>query len=224
MKITPLDIYNKEFRKKFSLWAYDGREVDEFLDRVAGAYEQLLKDLNQLKDENVRLKADMTRYQQMEKTLQETLIVAQETVKERKDQAEREAVMIVENAKVKAQEILSEANEGAKDRIKKIQQLKEYEEFFRIRMTSLLNSHLQLLEKSETEVPEAMEDLKREVAAGFEEEFAEEDLDELADLEDLELDIDDVEEDLADELDVEDDDFAEDPDLAAKRILLANQA
>lgn len=219
MKITPLDIYNKEFRKKFSLLAYDGREVDEFLDRVAGAYEQLLKDLNQLKDENVRLKADMTKYQQMERTLQETLIVAQETVKDRKDQAEREALMIVENAKTKAQEITTEANEGAKERIKKIQQLKEYEEFFRIRMTSLLNSHLQLLEKGESDVPEAMEELQQEVAAGFEEEFAE-DVDELDDLEDLDLDIDADEE----EIDEEELELDEDPDYAAKRILLADRA
>ena len=45
MKLTPLDIYNKEFKKKFSVRGYDGQEVDEFLDHVAASNKKALKEV-----------------------------------------------------------------------------------------------------------------------------------------------------------------------------------
>ncbi|AZR73019.1 hypothetical protein BBF96_06175 [Anoxybacter fermentans] len=168
MKITPLDIYNKEFRKKFSLWAYDGKEVDEFLDHVAASYEKLLKEMKQLKEENEQLRSELSKYQEMERTLQETMVVAQETVKERKEQAEREAELIIETAKNKAREIMAEAKEKVKERMRQFRQLEEYEQFFRIRLKSLIDSHLQLLNESQIERPEEIETLKKELAVSYE--------------------------------------------------------
>ena len=42
MKITPLDINNKEFKKV--LRGYSPEEVDEFLDEVVESYEELYKE------------------------------------------------------------------------------------------------------------------------------------------------------------------------------------
>ncbi len=169
MKITPLDIYNKEFSKKFSLIGYDGKEVDEFLDHVAAAYERILKELNQLKDENERFKLDLSRYQQMEGTLKETMVVAQETVKERKNQAEREAQMIIENAKTRAREMTTEAKEKVKERMKQYRQIEEYEQFFRLRFKALLDSHQQMLNENKIDKPQGMEILEKELAFSAEE-------------------------------------------------------
>jgi cell division initiation protein len=164
LKITPLDIYNKEFKKKFSIVAYDEKEVDEFLDHVAANYERLYKELNQLKDENERLKRDLSQYQQLERTLQETMVIAQENAKERRSQAEREAQMVIDAAKNRAREITSEAKDLVKERLLQINQLQEYEQFFRARFKSLMDSMMQLMNTKEMELPEQLEELEKEIA------------------------------------------------------------
>lgn len=168
MKMTPLDIYNKEFSRKFSIMAYDEKEVDEFLDHVAVAYEKLFKELNQAKEESDRLKAELAKYQQMERTLQETMIVAQETVKERKDQAEREAQLIVENAINRSKQIVADAREQVKERLQQVNQLHDYEKFFRARFRSLLETYIQMMVESEIGFPEPFQELAQEVATSSE--------------------------------------------------------
>ncbi|MCK4259114.1 MAG: DivIVA domain-containing protein [Halanaerobiales bacterium] len=169
MKITPLDIYNKEFKKKFSLVAYDGKEVDEFLDHVAAAYERLLKETNQLRDENERINEEIRKYHDMERTLQDTMIVAQETVNNRTEQAEKEARLILESAKIKANEMLQVAKEKVRTRMRQFRQIEEYEQFFRIRLKTLIESHLQLLNENKIECPREIEGLDRELATTYEE-------------------------------------------------------
>ena len=71
MKLNPLDIYNKEFKK--STFGYNTTQVDEFLDDIGVAYERLLKDLNKLQEENNALKEKIENYQDMEEKLQNTL-------------------------------------------------------------------------------------------------------------------------------------------------------
>ena len=48
MKLTPMDINNKEFKR--GLRGYNPEEVDEFLDEVIENYEQLYKDNSKLKE------------------------------------------------------------------------------------------------------------------------------------------------------------------------------
>lgn len=168
MKITPLDIYNKEFTRKFSIMAYDEKEVDEFLDHVAAAYERLFKELNQAKEESERLKGELSKYQQMERTLQETMIVAQETAKERRDQAEREAQLVVENAINRSKQIVADAKEQVKERLQQVNQLHDYEKFFRARFKSLLETYMQMMTESEIGFPEPFQELAKEVATSSE--------------------------------------------------------
>ena len=46
--ITPLDIQNKEFRKKFR--GYDKKSIDEYLDKIVEDYERVYKENIELKD------------------------------------------------------------------------------------------------------------------------------------------------------------------------------
>lgn len=169
MKLSPLDIYNKEFRKKISFWAYDERDVDEFLDHIAAAYERVLKEKSQLKEENERLHGELNKFLQMEQTLQDTMVVAKETVKDRKNQAEREAQNIVEAAKNRSREIMNDAKEKVRERMKQFRRIEEYEQFFRVRLKSIIDSHLQLLQESKIDQSEEIEILKKELAFSSEE-------------------------------------------------------
>lgn len=48
MKLTPMDINNKEFKR--GLRGYNPEEVDEFLDEVVENYEELYKDNSKLRE------------------------------------------------------------------------------------------------------------------------------------------------------------------------------
>ena len=75
--LTPLDLNNKNFSKGFR--GYDTEEVDEFFAKVAKDFERLYQDNVELKDAVERVSAKLEYYQQMESTMQNTLVIAQET-------------------------------------------------------------------------------------------------------------------------------------------------
>ena len=73
--LAPIEIENKEFKKV--LRGYKEEEVDEFLDLVKEDYEQLYRENAELK-EKVRLYQDqINKYENIEETLNATLITAQ---------------------------------------------------------------------------------------------------------------------------------------------------
>jgi cell division initiation protein len=93
LKLNPLDIYNKEFKK--STFGYNTTQVDEFLDDVGVA--------NNLQEENRDLREKIENYEDMEDKLQNTLDSMQGTISERVEQADNEARMIIKEARMKAE-------------------------------------------------------------------------------------------------------------------------
>ncbi len=145
MKLSPLDIYNKEFKK--STFGYNTAQVDEFMDEVGMAYERLLKELNNLQEEKKGLEEKLSNYQAIEERLASTLSSMQDTVKERTKQAKNEADMIIQRAEMKADQIIKDTEAEISQEKRKLDQLREQRNFFRIRFKTLLESHLELLEE-----------------------------------------------------------------------------
>ena len=108
MKITPVEITNKEFKR--TMRGYSTDEVDEFLDEVVEDFEALYRENASLKDKLEAYNEKIQHYASLEKTLQSTLVLAQNTADATKIQAENEAQHILENAKEKAQAIIENAN------------------------------------------------------------------------------------------------------------------
>ena len=74
--ITPLEIENKKFSKK-PLNGYNPEEVDDFLDELTGDYEKLYKQVTESQEKIDELKQSLVHYQDIENTLQSTLMMAQ---------------------------------------------------------------------------------------------------------------------------------------------------
>ncbi len=143
--ITPLEIQNKEFKKVMR--GYKESEVDEFLDKVIVDYEKIYKENIELKDKITLLNEQIDKYANLEKTLNNTLIVAQNAAESVATNAEKKADLIIKEAENKAEKIIQEAN----SEVIKIQ--RDYEEakkqmyVFKTRFKTLIEAQLEILEK-----------------------------------------------------------------------------
>ncbi|MBU7008586.1 DivIVA domain-containing protein [Phosphitispora fastidiosa] len=147
MTLTPLDIHNKEFRKAFR--GYDEEEVDEFLDRVVKEYEVLFKENAGLKEALEAKNSDIGTYQELEQTLQKTLVIAQQTSDEMKNGARREADAVIQEARLKAEQIIAAAEEQVKNIIREYEDVRKEAQVFRVKFRSFLKSHLELIGEEE---------------------------------------------------------------------------
>ncbi|PAB58853.1 DivIVA domain-containing protein [Anaeromicrobium sediminis] len=148
--ITPLDIQNKEFKK--SMRGYKESEVDEFLDEIINDYEKLYKDNKELNDKIEMVQEQIKKYETIEKTLRDTLVVAQSTAEDVGSNARKQAEIIIQEAEAKAKNIIGEANNEVLNINKEYEQAKQQLNIFKTRFKTLLESQLETMEKITEEI------------------------------------------------------------------------
>lgn len=143
MKLTPLDIKKQEFRRVMR--GLDPEEVGAFLDMVADEFETLVRERNRLDEENIKLRTQLQDYQNVEKSLKQTLVTAQESVVHSRENSKREADMLVREAELQAEKIIEEA----KIRLAKLKNellvVRAQKDSFARRLRHLLESQLELI-------------------------------------------------------------------------------
>ena len=142
--LTPLDIENKKFQKQM-MNGYNVDEVDDFLDEITVDYEKLYKDNTELRAEIERSKSDLEKYKNIEQTLQNTLLMAQKTADDIKNNAQDEADNIIKNARSKMQESVDELTKESETRKREFAETKKQFDIYRAKMEALLISQLELL-------------------------------------------------------------------------------
>lgn len=146
MKLTPLDIRHREFRK--ALRGYAEEEVDVFLDDVADEFERVFQDNMELQDRIQILEDQVGGYEGLKDTLSKTLVSAQQQADGTRANAHKEAELILRDAGLKARDIVGEAYSEKQKVQQNLTQLRQIEEDFRFKFRSLLEAHLNLLVES----------------------------------------------------------------------------
>jgi len=149
MKITPLEIKHQRFKK--GMRGYDIVEVETFLEMVANELEELIKENRDLKDKIIEQETQLADYKNMEKTLQQTLIQAQEASGKSIENSRKEAELIIKEAEVKASQIVEKARLDFARVKEEITQLKARKESIISKLKVLLSSELNLLKALEVE-------------------------------------------------------------------------
>jgi cell division initiation protein len=144
MRITPLDIQQKQFPMRFR--GFDVEEVYAFLEIVREELEDLLRENASLKESVYRLETQIKEYRDMETTLRETLMTAQQMVEDYKTNARKEAELIVKEAELKADAMMKEAQEKVIKIHEDIVDLKGIRRHFKEELRRMLESHLKMLE------------------------------------------------------------------------------
>ena len=143
MKITPLDIKKQVFKKVMR--GFDPIEVETFLEMVSEEFESLIKEKNNLSDDVLRLKTQLKDYQEVEKTFKESLMNAQQTMNQSRENSKREAILIIKEAEVRAEKIFENAKKQLIDMKNELMVIKAQKDSFAKRLRHLLESQLELL-------------------------------------------------------------------------------
>ena len=157
MRITPLDIQQKQFPNKFR--GFDEEEVDAFLELVREEMEDLLRDNAALREEAKRLEKQVKDYKSIETTLRETLVATQHMVEEYKDNAKKSAELVIKEAELKAEEIVKNAHEKVVRIHEDIIDLKGVRRHFKEELKRLIESHQNMLEFDKEREAEASDEV-----------------------------------------------------------------
>jgi len=144
VRITPLDIQQKQFPMKFR--GFDVEEVYAFLEVIREEMEDLLRENATLKENAQRLENQIKEYKDMETTLRETLLTAQQMVEDYKTNARKEAELVVREAELRADAVLKEAQEKVIKIHEDIVDLKGIRRHFKEEIKRLVDGHLKMLE------------------------------------------------------------------------------
>lgn len=147
MKITAMDITNKEFKKVFR--GYSAEEVDEFLDKISEDYEVLYKENSSMKEKVTGLTDKIEHYAKMETTIQNTLVLAQNAAEQSKSIAQKEADLIIKNANESAQRILDKAHNDVMKINDDYEQLKQEFVKFRAKFKNFMNTQVEMFNSLE---------------------------------------------------------------------------
>ncbi len=150
MKLTPMDINNKEFKK--AIRGYSPEEVDEFLDDVVENYEELYKENSRLKDSLNRANEKIEHYEKLEITIQNTLLLAQNAADQAKESSEKQADLIISNANETAQRILDKAHGDVVTINDEYERVKEEFIKFRAKFRGFMNTQLQTFDELEKDL------------------------------------------------------------------------
>lgn len=145
MNYTPNDLQNISFKKTFMGYSED--EVNEVLDKVIEDYNGYIRENIELKDKLAVLNDGMQHYKNIEESLQNTLLVAQQTSEEIKKNAYAKSETIIKEAELKAQKIISDANQEVLKIKFEYEEMRKRLHVFKSKSETLLLSQLEVLKQ-----------------------------------------------------------------------------
>ncbi len=149
MRITPMDIEQQEFSRSFR--GYNEEEVDDFLDKIVKDYEELINENVRLNEEIERMQEKLKEFSEIEETLRSALLNAQKSAEEMKGRVESEAKIIIEKAEMDAK-VLKQQVLQREDLVKnEIDNLRRYKYTFKEKFKSMLNLYLKMIENEDFE-------------------------------------------------------------------------
>ena len=135
----------KKFRTSFS--GYNKADVNQFLSEVISEYENILQKLRGSVTEIEYLNKELEKYKTLEKSLNDTLLCAQEATANAQKAAIAEGKLIIEEAKKNASKIVNNSILKAQSIEKDAEELKRRVASFKTRFMALVESQMDEVSK-----------------------------------------------------------------------------
>lgn len=130
----------RKFRTSFS--GYNKSDVNAFVEEVIKEYESILNKLKSSTREMEYLNKELNKYKELEKTLGDTLLVAQEASLNAQKSAMAESKLIVEDAKNNASKIVNNSLIKAQNIEKEAEELKRKVISYKRRFIAMIQTQL----------------------------------------------------------------------------------
>jgi DivIVA domain-containing protein len=105
--LTPLDVRSQEFTVGFR--GYDRAQVDEFKQAIAEELDRLLRERMQQEERLRSAQEQLRAYRERERAMNEALVAAQQLRVDSREQAEREAELVLRQARAEAERVVEQA-------------------------------------------------------------------------------------------------------------------
>ncbi len=143
MNITPLDIQQKRFHVGFR--GYENREVDAFLEQVREEMEALLREVTELREFRQVYDQRMAELQEREETVKNTMIMTQKLADESRENARKEAELMIKDTELRSREIINKAQQEKVKLEAEIQELKRRKHHFLEDVKKVIQMHLEMV-------------------------------------------------------------------------------
>ena len=143
MNITPLDIQQKRFHTGFR--GFDRDEVETFLDLVREEMELLLREVTELLEFRQVYEDRLRELHEREETVKNTMIMTQKMAEDLKENARKEAALLLKDAELRGQQITVKAQQERARIEAELQELRRRKHHFLQDMKKVIQMHLEMV-------------------------------------------------------------------------------
>ena len=149
MRITPLDILQKDFSSNKK--GLDPDEVRAFLEEIRETLENVLKENHEQKISLAAQEKEISTLKKNEDEIKETLLVARKLTEDMSTQARREADLILGEARLEAQRVLTQAHDEHRDLLQEVVHLKGQRLQLIASIRAVLDAQTRLMDELESQ-------------------------------------------------------------------------
>lgn len=151
MKLTPIDIQHKQFKKALQGYARD--DVDAYLDEIIETLEAEIEERSKLEAQIAELEDKLSTFKAMEESLKSTLVLAQRTADEMRASVHKETDLIKQQARMSLDTELVSVKQQIVEAKRELQRLVEQCDAVKEDMRVFLNRQLALVEETKKTQP-----------------------------------------------------------------------
>ena len=119
MTISPVELHHLRHRR--GLFGYRRQPVDRLIEEIAESFEEVWRQRADFADRIEQLESELSRHRDLETLLRTTLVSAEKSAHELRDQAKREATLVIDEAHAEARAVTrSAAAENERLRVESI--------------------------------------------------------------------------------------------------------
>lgn len=145
--LTPLDIRRFDFGS--ALRGYDRTRVDQFREQAANEVERLIKQSQALEAKAQGFHEQLRAFRERDKAINEALVSAQQLRAEVREQAEREAQLILREARADAERIVASAANETRKIEGELEALVRQRRSYLAQLRTMIERHLAEIEAAE---------------------------------------------------------------------------
>ncbi len=144
MRFTPYNIKAQEFNK--SVRGYDKEEVRIYLETLANEFEKLSNENEELSNKIKNSSDEIGEFKKLEKTLQATLVTAQESSSKAVESARKQNQLIIKEAEIKANQLVERASKEAELIRDSVLKLREEKNLLIAKLKAMIETQAQILD------------------------------------------------------------------------------